>query len=331
MPRPDLRRTFVNAVLRHPLMAARQLTPWMSKTDRYLRAVLLALTPRVVHVGSAESLFTWATPAAQVGARVVTSFHGEESLSGPEAPGDWHAVWDASHAVVTETAALAETAYRLGAPERAVAIVPPIPERVSAAPEARPANEPLHVLSKGPLSWAQGYEHSLQAIRFLADEGVQCSYRIVGTGDFIDAIGFARHQLGIEDLTEVRDGAETRPGEHLSWARVLVDPAVVPTSPRTIFSALARGLPVVTTQPPPGAEDAVLPVPRRDPRALADALGALARGPELYRRLAEGGLAFTQARQGRDDGVGELVRLYRSLGRTTDGTTAGRRPETMSS
>ncbi len=324
--RPGFQLSFLRTVLRHPLSAMRQLGFGTSAADRHLRAMLLTLQPRVVHVGSAASAVTWASPTALVGARLVVGLQADELAAGAERPAAWRTTWDIADALLVESNALAATAHRLGAPEKALGVVSPILEPTLAAHVPPSLDDgPLRILSKGPLSWTQGFEHSLHAIRLLADGDVPCSYRIVGSGDFIDALGFARHQLGVEELTEIVEVADSRQGADLSWAQVLVDSAVVPSSPRAVYSALARGIPVVTTQPPPGAEAAVLSVPRRDPRALADALGALARDPELFHRLAEAGQAFARTRQERDEGIRELARLYRLLPEASVRSRARRR------
>jgi peptidoglycan/xylan/chitin deacetylase (PgdA/CDA1 family)/glycosyltransferase involved in cell wall biosynthesis len=155
----------------------------------------------------------------------------------------------------------------------------------------RPA---LHVLAVGPLVWQQGFEHLLHAIRLLADDGVRCECRIVGDGDHEDAVSFARHQLELGDAVELyppsgRDWFL----DHLEWADVVVNPAVVPTSPPWLLDAHAAGRAVVLTEGTAGAEEPALVVPRRDAAALAEALARLARGGELRTELAERGRRHT--------------------------------------
>jgi glycosyltransferase involved in cell wall biosynthesis len=151
----------------------------------------------------------------------------------------------------------------------------------------RPA---LHALTVGPLVWQQSLEHLLHAIRLLADDGARCECRIVGRGDQEDAVSFARHQLELGDSVELyppsgRDGFL----DHLEWADVVVNPAVVPTSPSWLLDAHAAGRAVVLTEGTAGAEGPSLVVPRRDAAALADALARLARDGELRMELAERG------------------------------------------
>jgi glycosyltransferase involved in cell wall biosynthesis len=128
-----------------------------------------------------------------------------------------------------------------------------------------------------PLSWTAGYEFALAGVRLLVDRGVACEYRIVGRGAHQDAIAFARHQLGLDACVELVDPAPpTRVRDELRRADVLVDAAVVPSSPATILDAQAAGVPVITTRPPEDALETALAVPPRDAQALCDALALLA-------------------------------------------------------
>jgi peptidoglycan/xylan/chitin deacetylase (PgdA/CDA1 family) len=175
----------------------------------------------------------------------------------------------------------------------------------------RPA---LHALAIGPLEWQQGFEHLLHAIRLLADEGVRCECRIVGGGDQEDAISFARHQLELGDAVELyppsgRDGFL----EQLAWADVVVNPAVVPTSPSWLLDALAAGRAVVLTEGTAGAEEPALVVPRRDAEALAQALASLARDSELRRELAERGRRRASHERDVEDYATSLRELCRTI------------------
>ncbi len=173
----------------------------------------------------------------------------------------------------------------------------------------------LRMLSAGSLIWEQGFEHSIQATRVLLDAGVRCSYRIVGEGEHLPAVAFARHQLGLTEHVELvapdgRDGL----AHELARADVFVDPAVTETtSPAALEAALHCELPVVLTRRSTGAPDgAAIMVPRRDPRAIADALRTIASDPELRdRRTPDAERADGQAPV--EAHVAALERLYRGV------------------
>jgi glycosyltransferase involved in cell wall biosynthesis len=172
-----------------------------------------------------------------------------------------------------------------------VAVIPPVPDPVLLAEQQAPPSPamPLRILGIGPLSWTQGYEHALSAVRLLMERGVPCEYRIAGRGEYCDPINFACRQLRLGArvaLVEPRSRSELR--DLLRWATVLVDASVAPTSPKPILDAHAGGVPVVTTERATH-RDAVLVVRRRDPKALAAALNALVGDGALRARLADAG------------------------------------------
>src|SRR5439155_25921450 len=105
----------------------------------------------------------------------------------------------------------------------------------------------------------------------------------------------ARHELGLAACVEILPPLSPEDfRQQLQWADVAVDTAVLPSSPRTILGLQAAGLPVVTTQPPPGEPETVLAIPARDPEALCDSLTLLARDESLRDRLVEAGLRRTR-------------------------------------
>lgn len=137
---------------------------------------------------------------------------------------------------------------------------------------------PLRLLGAGPLTWTQGYEYALSAVRLLADRGVACEYRIAGDGPHRDAVAFAIHQLRLDDRVEVV-GLDA-PGAldaQLGWADAVVDASVGDEAPEVVGVAIGAGLPVVTTHVLDEAAENVTGVAARDPAALSDALAALSR------------------------------------------------------
>lgn len=225
---------------------------------------------------------------------LVVGFCGDElgaaAIERPEVHGELvrHA-----RAVHVESEALRGLAVRLGAPAGA-AVVPPVADGAVVRDGPR-ADDVLRIVSVAPVTWIEGYEDALEAVRLLVDRGVRCAYRIVGRGPFVDAVEFARHQLGLEAEVSL----DSQP-----VGDVFLSAAIAPTSPKPALDAMAAGLPVVTTDPSgPG-----LAVPRRDPHAIAAALERLAADEELRRRLGEEGRRHAAA-----FGVEEQVRRYLEL------------------
>jgi glycosyltransferase involved in cell wall biosynthesis len=164
---------------------------------------------------------------------------------------------------------------------------------------------PLRVLAPAPLTWEQGLEHLLHAVRLAADAGAACECRLAGEGPHEPALAFARRQLDLEGFVEIHPGpgrAELR--EHLRWADVVVDASVAASRPGWLMDAQAAGRTVVSTQGEGVA------IPPRDAAALAAELvrltGAAARAEAIER-----GREQADAAPRLDERLAEYRALYR--------------------
>jgi glycosyltransferase involved in cell wall biosynthesis len=220
---------------------------------------------------------------------------------------------------VFEDEALLERAVWRGCPpERAAILAAPAPGPARPRGGVPAAGSRLRILAPGPLIWERGLEHVVHGVRLAIDDGVDCGLRILGGGEHLAAVSFARHQLGLDDRVDLvthRCGGSLV-GE-LEAADVLADPAVTDTtSPAPLLAAQAMGVPWVSTPRACLIEGAGLEVPRRDPRAIAEALAKLAAAPALRARIgtsssAAGGAAAARALE---TDLGRLRELYlRSL------------------
>jgi len=176
----------------------------------------------------------------------------------------------------------------------------------------------LRILTVGELDWAHGHEYALQAVRLLLDRGVDCVYHIVGHGEYADALGFARFELGIDRATEIFPSMRPETVRvQMEWADVYVCPAVIDGIAPAVVQAQAMVLPVVATRGNSMKRDVVedgrtgLLVPRRDPSALADSLEQLARDPTLRRRLGASGRTVALERFTLSQYVARIDDLYR--------------------
>ena len=267
IPRVGLLGGLARAVLRRPFTAVAGL---VGRPDRYLRAVLIGLRPDVVHVRSGAAA-RWLSFLPAVGGRVVV-----EGAGGPPA--------------VVETRG---TLQPDGGGLRAAAVPRVVDISLLEWPAPEPEPEPgraLHALAIGALTWEQGYEHLVHAVRLLRDRGVACECRIVGTGELRNAVSFARHQLDVEREVDLfRPDARPELLEHMRWADVLVNVPLEPAIPPWLVPAQAAARPIVTTGLPVGHPAPGLRVTPGDADSLADALELLARDAELMSELATAG------------------------------------------
>lgn len=294
-----------------------------SRRVRASRSWALALSPKLLHFSSLSVTDAWKGVSAALRAVVVASISGEEAIARGYEEGAWPANVNAVHLESEEIAAQLDGTLP---PATRMAVIPPSPdpelfgcshspdaELVHSRPGRTGRKDPLRVLSVGPLSWTQGYEHALAAIRLLLDRGLRCEYRILGKGPFRDAVSFARHELGLEPavrLLEPASRAQLR--RQLRWADVFLDASVAPTSPKPLLDAGACGLPLITTAPLEEQHGAI-PILRRDPGSACDALHALLDSQSLRERLAFCGRRHARAALDSRAQAALIAQLYRSL------------------
>jgi glycosyltransferase involved in cell wall biosynthesis len=270
-----------------------------------LPRLLDRLAPAIVHYTTGNGSET------HLGSRVIVPF-AENAIEQPDTK-----VWQSAHALHCESDALAALARQLGNGATRTFVVPPLPaESLLGCPpswERARTGGPLRVLSVGDLSWRHGYEHAVAAVRRLRDQGVACDYRIVGAGEFEDAIAFACYQLGVDDCVEiVRPTGAGAVHAELAAADVLLNAAVAATSPKPALDAQAAGVPVVTTELPAAGPETAIVVPRRDPEAIAEALVLLAAGSRR-RQLAEEGRRAAARANDVDAHLARYAEHYESL------------------
>lgn len=138
--------------------------------------------------------------------------------------------------------------------------------------------------------------HANRNVAFLAVGG--------GHHEYVKMIKSRVEQLGINDCFHFLDWRSDIP-DILRASDVLVVASDQEPFGRTVVEAMATGLPVVATRSG-GPEEIIvdgetgLLVPLHDPRAMADAVGAVVRDPDLARRMGQAGRRRAQAFFGLD-------------------------------
>jgi glycosyltransferase involved in cell wall biosynthesis len=276
----------------------------------FLETRLAELQPELVHFYSAWSA-TRVDSDGPPGWGVVVSLRDDgQDLGVPDPQALWRA---ADHFLYTSRAARDRATGRGWPVERATVLAPPPPVPYRRRRRDDPA-EPLRVLSSGPILWEHGLEHAVQGVSLLADRGVDVEYRILGEGEHLPAVAFARHQLGVSDRVELvhmtgTDGL----AEELARTDVVLDAAVADSARQTALdSAVLAGIPFVATEREAALPDgAGIVVPRRDPEAVAEALARLARDPELARSMSPDGDRVVSDPLERH--LDDLVAVYRGV------------------
>jgi colanic acid/amylovoran biosynthesis glycosyltransferase len=237
-------------------------------------------------------------------AATVVSFRGYDlNLTGLEDPHHYDRVWERATAIHVLGEHLWQRAQTRGCPPGKMhALIPPAIDAAFFDPKLRAHTDragsptrPLRILSVGRLDWRKGYEYALEAVRMLADRGIQCEYRIIGGGEFHMATTYARYQLALIDAVTLL-GARTPSSvrEEMLWADVMLHAAVSEGFSNAVLEAQAMMLPVVCTDAGGLPENVVqgktgIIVPRRDAAALGDALARLAGDPALRSQMGSAG------------------------------------------
>ncbi len=156
------------------------------------------------------------------------------------------------------------------------------------------------VLSVGRLVPIKGYDNLLEALRLLAQEGMQFRCKIVGAGPLQSSLRGRIQQLGLErsvELTGARDHHEVQgllaDADVFALACTRDRDGNMDGIPVALMEAMAAGLPVVSTRIS-GVPELVIPetgllVRPDNPRELADALARLLTDPVARARLGERG------------------------------------------
>ncbi len=264
---------------------------------------LLTLRPDVVHTEFLTLARHRTHLPATLGCRLTSSVRGYDvAYAGLDEDDPYAEVWPALTALHVLGEDLWRRAQERGCPgDLPYTAIPPAVD-AEAVPRARPAGlGTLRLVSVGRLHWKKGHHHALAALALVRATGVDATLRIVGDGDELEALAFARHQLGLDEHVTFVRGLD-RPGAwaELAEAHLLVHAAVSEGFGNAVLEAQAAGLPVVCTDAEGLAENVEadvtgLVVPRRDPGALADAILTLAHDPE--RRVAMGEAGHRRARE----------------------------------
>ncbi|HEX4440100.1 MAG TPA: glycosyltransferase family 4 protein [Thermoanaerobaculia bacterium] len=292
----------------------------------YVEADLVSLAPEIVHFE-----FGALAPARMylrdlLGCRIVVSFRGYDlNFVGLDRPGHYDPVWDTADGLHFLGEDLRRRGLRRGCPpERLHALIPPAIDAAFFRPEPRewtaPSEaRPLRILSVGRLEWKKGYENALLAVRSLRGEGLPFQYRIAGDGDYLGAIAFARYRLKLEDTVHLLGGlARDEIRREMQNADVLLHAATSEGFCNAVIEAQAMELPVVCTDADGLSENVAdgetgFVVPRRNNLALTAKLSALARDPELRRRMGEAGRRRVLAHFQLADQVAAFDRFYRAV------------------
>ena len=203
--------------------------------------------------------------------------------------------------------------------------------RVAQRDEAAP---PLRVLIAARLVEKKGHIHLIEALRLLAERGVDARVTLAGGGPLAEVLAARAAEAGVQDRLEFLGTVsheELLAGLSSGRWDAAVLPSVVTASgqlegiPVSLVEAMAAGLPVVGTEtggiPELLRDGAGILVPPGNPEALADALQELAGDASLRARLGAAGRRRVEEEFAVDAVAGELDARFRGS-QVADGSSS---------
>jgi colanic acid/amylovoran biosynthesis glycosyltransferase len=148
------------------------------------------------------------------------------------------------------------------------------------------------------------------------------SYRIVGAGDYSEAVYFCRHQLDLDEcVTIVGALSPVEVRSELEWADVFLHAATSEGYCNAVMESQAMGVPVVCTDADGLAENVEngttgFVVPRRDPKALAEKLHEIASNDELRLAMGRRGCERVQKHFRLSDQINAFEKFYQTVSKT---------------
>lgn len=269
----------------------------------YLDVEIILCQPDLIHFEFGTSGVGRMYLGDLLGCKIVASFRGHDlNFVGLDDPNYFDEVWNHVDGIHCLGADLLKRAQLRGCPPNVLtSLIPPaintgffnVAERIPL--EVGIPERPLRLLSVARLYWTKGYEYALQAIELIRKRGITVEYRIVGAGEYLEAIEYCRYQLGLEDTISILGAMppeEVR--KQMEWADIFIHPAVSEGFCNAVIEAQAMQLPVVCTDADGLAENVQngvtgYVVARRDAAALADKIFVLAMDPELRERMGRAG------------------------------------------
>jgi glycosyltransferase involved in cell wall biosynthesis len=154
----------------------------------------------------------------------------------------------------------------------------------------------------------------LEAMALVAHERPDARLLVAGSGEAESQLRGLQQRLGLGERARLLGLVPNEAVAELqSAADLFVLSSLLEATPTVALEALASGTPVVSTDNPGGVElgglfgEDVSVVPRREPRALADAILGFARSP---RRASEATLALVERRFRLEGVTAQYLALY---------------------
>ena len=227
--------------------------------DRFMERVkfvltylpLLSLNPEIIHF----EFGTLAQKAVKLKlltkAKLSTSFRGYDlNYAGLDNDEYYNDVWESFDGFHFLGGDLKERAIKRGYKnDGAEVIIPPAIDSNFFTPQnSERSDEKYIITSVGRLVWKKGYEYAIKAMVLLKKQNISFEYRIIGSGDYLQAIQYIVSELGLTGNVKILgELTEEKIKYELNHTNVFLHPAVSEGFSNAVLEAQAMSLPIVCT------------------------------------------------------------------------------------
>lgn len=207
-----------------------------------------------------------------------------------------------------------------------ISLIEPAIDLTLFKPKVRRKNNslPVCLITTARLSWAKGYEFSIDAVALVYKHHLNVKYLILGSGDYEEAIRFAANQHGLLENGVVEFIGNVRREDvplYLQNVDMMIHPALEEGFCNAVIEGQAMGLPVVCSDAgglPENVEDGVTGwvVPRRDSRAMADEILSLIQNPGIRDEMGARGRERVLKKFNIKDQIIKFHQMYQSVTKT---------------
>jgi len=219
--------------------------------------------------------------AQAMGSKSAVSFRGFDiGLYPHKHPECYNLLWQTIDKVHTISDDLYNNAIKLGLNPKTPfeKITPAIDVNLFTYRAKTILHNPIRILSVGRLTWKKGFEYSLKSMELLKMNGIRFEYRLVGDGEYREAIEYAIHQLKLKDeVLLLGELSHEKVKNEMEWADIYLQPSIQEGFCNAVLEAQAMGLLSIVTNAD-GLSENVLDgetgwvVPKRSPKAITEQL-----------------------------------------------------------
>jgi len=177
----------------------------------------------------------------------------------------------------------------------------------------------LIIVSVGRLVWKKGLEYGVRAMKLLQAQSIPFEYRIIGEGEYRQALEFIIAELGLQGhvvLTGDKDAVAIK--AELDKADVFLQPSISEGFSNAVLEAQSMGLPIVCSDAdglPENVKDGItgFVTPKWDVEAIADKITWLWQHKDVRKQMGEEGIKRVNTYFRQDEQIRAFVQFYNKL------------------